>query len=152
MKVKDLMTAEPGFCLSGDTLVKAAEIMSERDCGFVPVVDNEMAVLGVITDRDICIALTGRNKKPSEIKAGDIITGDAACVRPNDKVQAVLKAMKKKQVRRFPVRDGDKRLVGVISLRDVILAAEKEKRLRKKVYGVVKELARPRSIVLFEVT
>lgn len=125
--------------------------MSERDCGFVPVVDDAMAVLGVITDRDICIALASRNKKASEIKAGDIVTGDAVCVRPNDKIQAVLKAMKKKQVRRFPVCDGDKRLIGVISLRDVIMASEKEKRLRKKIYGVVKELARPRSIVLFEV-
>lgn len=152
MKVKDLMSGEPGYCLPGDTLVRAAGIMSERDCGFIPVVDEEMAVLGVITDRDICIALASRNKKASEIKAGDILTGETICVRPDDKIESVLKAMKKNQVRRFPVRDGDKRLIGVISLRDVILASRKEKRLRKKIYGVMKELARPRSIVLFEVS
>jgi CBS domain-containing protein len=151
MKAKDLMTGEPGFCASGDALKKAAEIMSERDCGFVPVVDAGMAVTGVLTGRDICIALSSRNKKPSEIKAGEIASGDPVCCRPDDKIKDVLKVMKKKRVRRLPVRDGDKRLVGVLTIKDIIHASERDKSLRKKTYSVLRELAKPRVIVLFEI-
>lgn len=152
MKAKDLMTGEPGFCLSGDTLKKAAEIMSERDCSFVPVVDAEMAVTGVITGRDICIALARRNKRASEIKAGEIAGSDPVCCRPDDKIKDVLKLMKKKRVGRLPVRDGDKRLVGVLTIKDIIHASERDKSLRKKTYSVLRELAKPRVIVLFEIT
>jgi CBS domain-containing protein len=151
MKAKDLMTGDPGFCLSGDTLKKAAEIMSERDCGFVPVVDAEMVVTGVITGRDICIALARRSKKASEINAGEIAGSDPVCCRPDDKIKDVLKVMKKKRVRRLPVRDGDKRLVGVLTIRDIIHASERDKSLRKRTYSVLRELAKPRSIVLFEI-
>ena len=151
MKAKDLMTDDPGFCLSGDTLKKATEIMSERNCGFVPVVDAEMAVTGVITARDVCVALAGRSKKASEIKAGDIGGSDAICCRPDDKIKDVLKMMKKKRVRRLPVRDGDKRLVGVLTIGDIIHASERNKSLRKRTYSVLRELAKPRVIVLFEI-
>jgi CBS domain-containing protein len=151
MKAKDLMTGEPGFCLSGDTLKKAAEIMRERACGFVPVVDAGMAVIGVITGRDISIALGSRNKKPSEIRAGEIASSDPVCCRPDDKIKDVLKVMKEKRLRRLPVQDGDKRLVGVLTIRDIIHASEREKSLRKKTYSVLRELAKPGSIVLFEI-
>lgn len=152
MKAKDLMNAEPGFCLSGDTLKKAIEVMIERDCGFVPVVDSEMTVTGVITGRDISVALAGRNKKASEITAGEIAGGDAVCCRPNDSIRDVLKLMKKKRVHKIPVRDGDKRLVGVLTIRDIILASDKKKSLRKRTYSTLRELAKPRAIVLFEIT
>jgi CBS domain-containing protein len=152
MKAKDLMTGDPGFCASGDTLKKAAEIMSERDCGFVPVVDAEKVVTGVVTGRDICIALARRSKKASEIKAGEIAGSDPVCCRPDDKIKDVLKLMKKKRVRRLPVRDGDKRLVGVLTIRDIIHASERDKSLRKRTYSVLRELAKPRVIVLFEIS
>jgi len=151
MKAKELMTGDPGFCLSGDTLKKAAEIMSERDCGFVPVVDAERAVTGVITGRDIGIALARRSKKASEIRAGEIAGRPPVCCRPDDRIKDVLKLMKKKRVRRLPVRDGDKRLVGVLTIKDIIHASERNKSLRKRAYSVLRELAKPRSIVLFEI-
>lgn len=152
MKAKDLMNTEPGFCLSGDTLKKAIEVMIQRDCDFVPVVDSEMLITGVITGRDISVALAGRNKKASEITAGEIASGDAVCCRPNDTIADVLKLMKKKRVHKIPVRDGDKRLVGVLTIRDIILASDKKKSLRKRTYSTMRELAKPRSIVLFEIT
>ena len=148
MKAKDLMTGDPGFCLSGDPLTKAAEIMNQRNCGFVPVVDADMAVTGVVTGRDVCVALAARKKN---VKVGEIASGDPVCCRPDDKIKDVLKLMKKKRVRHLPVRDGDKRLVGVLTIRDIILASTHDKSLRKRTYSALRELARPRSIVLFEI-
>lgn len=152
MKVKDLMTGEPGSARAGDSLTKAADIMWQRDCGAVPVVDAEMRVTGMVTDRDICRALTSRNKKASEIKAGEIATGDVIGCGPDDKITDVLRKMKKNQIRRLPVRDGDKKLIGIISIRDIIFASEKKKALRKKVYSVLLQLAKPSAIVLHEIS
>lgn len=151
MKVEDLMTRDPGFTRAGEPLTKAADIMGQRDCGVVPVVDPEMQVTGMITDRDICRALTSRNKKASEIKAGEIATGDVVACRTDDKIPDVLKRMKKNQLRRLPVLDEDKKLVGIVSIRDIIFASEKKKVLRKKAYSVLLRLAKPSAIVLHEI-
>ena len=151
MKVKDLMTMDPGFMRAGEPLTKAAEIMGQRDCGVVPVVDAEMKVTGMITDRDICRALTSRNKKASEIKAAAIAAADVVSCRPDDKITDVLKKMKKNQLRRLPVTDGDKKLVGIVSIRDIIFASEKKKALRKKAYSTLLRLAKPSAIVLHEI-
>ena len=125
--------------------------MWQRDCGAVPVVDTEMRVTGTITDRDICRALASRNKKASEIKAGEIATGDVISCGPDDKITDVLKKMKKNQFRRLPVQDGDKKLIGIISIRDIIFASEKKKALRKKAYSALLRLAKPSAIVLHEI-
>jgi CBS domain-containing protein len=152
MKVKDLMTAEPGYVRASETLTKAADIMWQRDCGAVPVVDAEMQVTGMITDRDICRAVTRRNKKPSEIKAGEIASGEVIICRPEDKITAALKKMKKNQLRRLPVLDRDKKLAGIISIRDIIFASEKKKALRKRAYSALLQLAKPSAIVLHEIS
>lgn len=152
MKVKDLMTADPGYCGPGDPLSVAAGIMRERDCGAVPVVDENLKVLGIITDRDICMAAAARNKKASEIKVGDAVSGEVICCRPEDKIGQALKAMKKKQIRRLPVHDADKKLVGVITIGDIILASENHKSLRKRAYSALKEITHPRAIVLREIS
>lgn len=152
MKVKDLMTRDPDFVGAGDTLAKAADIMWQRDCGVVPIVDEEMNVTGMITDRDICRVLTGRNKKAGDIKAGELVSGDIIGCRPGDKITGVLKKMKKNQLHRLPVRDGEKKLVGIISIRDIILASGKKKSLRKKAYSALLRIAKPSSIVLHEIS
>jgi CBS domain-containing protein len=151
MKVKDLMTAEPGYCTTSDTLDKAAEIMSARDCGVVPVVDSELRVIGMITDRDICMAAAARGQKLKEIKAGDIIKGKIVTCRPDDGVADVLKKMKKGQLRRLAVTDGDKRLTGIISIRDIIFVPGKSKAVKKKIFAALREIGRPGAIVLQEI-
>jgi CBS domain-containing protein len=151
MKVSDLMTAGPGCCASGDSLGAAAEIMRERDCGAVPVVDADMEIVGIITDRDICLALAAGNKKASELKVGDTASRDVTACRPRDKIGRVLKVMKKKRVRRLPVIDADKKLVGIITIGDIILGSGKDKSLRKKAFSALKEISHPRSIVLHEI-
>jgi len=151
MKVKDLMTVEPGYCGLDDTLAKAAEIMSARDCGVVPVVDAELRVVGIITDRDICMAAAARNKKLKEIKAADVIKGKIVTCRPDDGIADVLKKMKKGQLRRLAVTDGNKRLTGIISIRDIIFAPGKSKAVKKKIFAALREIGRPGAIVLHEI-
>ena len=73
MKVKKIMTADAGFCSAEENLSKAVEIMWQRDCGAVPVIDGEMKVIGMITDRDISVAAGSRNQKLPEIKIGEVI-------------------------------------------------------------------------------
>ncbi len=60
MKVKELMTKNVGFCHPEDKLPNAVEIMRQKNCGVVPVVDEHEKVVGMITDRDICLSFCGR--------------------------------------------------------------------------------------------
>lgn len=146
------MTPGPGYCLATDPLARAAEIMRTLDCGVVPVVDAGMEILGMITDRDIAMTLASRNKKASEVKVGDSISGDVVSCRPDDKIGDLLKLMKKNQIHRLPVRGADRKLVGIVSIRDVILAAEKHKGLRKKAYSALGKISRPGPILLHEIS
>jgi len=56
MKVKDVMKTNVSFCSTEDSLMKAAEVMRHRDCGVVPIVDEDKKVIGMLTDRDLCLA------------------------------------------------------------------------------------------------
>lgn len=87
MKVKDIMAASPGFCYGVDSLTRAASIMWQRDCGAVPVVDAENKVIGIITDRDICIALASRDQKASEIAAAELCHGAVLTAAPDDDIK-----------------------------------------------------------------
>jgi CBS domain-containing protein len=145
------MTAAPGWCESDDPLDKAAGIMRARDCGVVPVVNADLRVIGMITDRDICMAVAARGKKASEISAGDIIEGKVVACRPEDGIADVLKKMKRGQFRRLAVVDGDKRLAGIISIRDIIFTPGKSKALKKKIFAALREISRPGAIVLHEI-
>ena len=77
MKVYEVMTIDAGFCSSDDNLTKAAEIMRQKDCGIVPVIDAEKRVIGVITDRDICLAAAESSKKLSGTKAHELNSGNS---------------------------------------------------------------------------
>src|ERR1044072_6695315 len=110
MKVSDIMTADPGFCFAVDTLTKAASIMWQRDCGTVPVLDAGNKVIGMVTDRDICIAVASRDGRASEIMAGELCSGNVLSCSPDDELKKALKSMRKNQLRRLPVVDGDGRL------------------------------------------
>src|SRR5215467_1479891 len=74
MKVRDLMTTNAAFCRPETNLAAVGALMWEHDCGLIPVVDDPGKVTGVITDRDICIALSTRDRQPSKIMTREITT------------------------------------------------------------------------------
>lgn len=148
MKVKKIMTADAGFCFAEESLSRAVEIMWQRDCGSVPVVDAEMKVVGMITDRDIAVAVNMKNKKASQIKIGEVIGNIVFTCLEKDDAEDALKKMRRAKIKRLPVVNENNALVGVISIADLILKAPK---LKKEIYSALKSIAKPRRIVLKEV-
>jgi CBS domain-containing protein len=122
MKVKEIMTAEPKTCSPDMTLAAAANLMWEGDCGILPVVDDGELV-GVVTDRDMYIALATRNKLASQVRVGAVAAKTVSTCEPEDDVQAALATMKKNRVRRLPVVGFGGTVLGIISMNDLLLAA-----------------------------
>jgi CBS domain-containing protein len=122
MKVKDLMTTDVKTCTSDTTLAEAAHLMWDGDCGILPVVDDGELV-GVVTDRDMYIALATKNARASHLKVGAVATKQLATCVPEDDVQAALAVMRQARVRRLPVVGFGGALLGILSMNDILLAA-----------------------------
>ncbi len=150
MKVFEVMTIEVGFCRPEDNLTNAAQIMWQKDCGIVPVVDAEKHVVGVITDRDIAIAAATRNQQTSQIKASEMNFRPPLVCAPEDDVKDVLRRMRKYKVKRLCVTNQDKELLGIISLSDILLKAGGKKSVRKLIFSTLDAIAKPAPIVLLE--
>lgn len=123
MKVKDLMTSAVKSCSPTTDLAAAAKIMWEGDCGAVPVTDDRGKVVGIITDRDICIAAATRSRMEGEIPVQDVISKNLYTCAPGDDVRAALDTMRSRKVRRLPVVGHDGQLAGILSLHDIALQA-----------------------------
>jgi CBS domain-containing protein len=130
MKVKDVMTTAIQVCMPETSLATAAIMMWENDCGVIPVVDLEEKVVGMITDRDICMATAIKHGDPSAIAVSEVISGNVYMCDPNDDVRQALKNMREKRVRRLPVIDEEGKLNGILSMNDAVLSA-KENGARK---------------------
>jgi signal-transduction protein with cAMP-binding, CBS, and nucleotidyltransferase domain len=97
--------------------------MWEADCGIVPVVDREGKCIGVITDRDICIAAATKGRPAADIKVSEVVSGKCHSCTPDADVRDALRIMRTQQVRRLPVVDAKGTLQGVISMNDLVLRA-----------------------------
>lgn len=124
MKVQDIMMRTPACCTPETNLGAAVEMLWTRNCGMLPVVDARQKVIGVVTDRDLCVALGTRNRLPGEITVGEVVSGEAYTCRAQDDVHAALQTMAKKRVRRLPVVNQDGVLEGILSMDNVVLHTE----------------------------
>lgn len=124
MRVKDAMTVNPSYCHPATNLGSATELMWKANCGFLPVADADGKVVGVVTDRDICIALGTRSRLAGEVTVAELMTGAIAVCRPSDDIKLALETMRDAKVRRLPVVTREGVLVGVISLDDILSRAE----------------------------
>lgn len=123
MKVQDIMIAAPKCCRPDTNLAAAVELMWVNDCGFLPVVDHDGRIAGVITDRDICVALGTRNQRASEVCVREAMTDHVYTCAADDDIHSALKSMEENEVRRLPVVTPDGELMGVLSIGDVTLYA-----------------------------
>jgi CBS domain-containing protein len=119
MKVADLMSRPVETCRVEDSLNTAAQQMWEHNCGCVPVVDAVGKPVGMVTDRDICMAAYTQGKPLAEISVSTAMSRQIHTCAPTDSISAGEKVMAEKQVRRLPVIDKEGRLVGVLSLHDI---------------------------------
>ena len=124
MTAKDLMRSDVKSCDADMDLASVAKIMWDYDCGTVPVVNEERKVIGMITDRDICIAAATRSAAPGNLRVRDVMVGQVYTCSPGDDVRTVLNTLKQRRVRRLPVVDQQQRLVGIISTNDLVARAE----------------------------
>lgn len=120
--VEDIMTRTPWYCAPETNLATVAELMWVHDCGALPIV-AEGHVLGMITDRDVAIALGTRNVTARELTAVEVATAPVVFCRDNDDIHAALHLMGEAKVRRLPVVNDSDELVGMIGVNDLILAA-----------------------------
>ncbi len=152
MKVRTIMTTDIGFCNLTDTLTKAAVIMRHKDCGVVPLVNEEKRIVGMITDRDICIAAGERNQKLSTMKSEEMIKGEIVSCKVTDKIETALKKMRKNQLKRLPITGKNSELVGILSITDILLSRRINKKLKKQIFRTLQAIATSRPIVLKEIS
>lgn len=122
MKVKDVMTAHAvKYCTPETNLQHAAESMREANCGALPVVDRNKRVLGIVTDRDICLSLSQHTNRSVENRlVGEVMTRDVRTVRANDDVSEAFRKMRERKIGRLPVVDEQGSLQGMISLNKLL--------------------------------
>jgi CBS domain-containing protein len=145
MRVRDLMRKSPKYCGTNTDLAAVAAMLWSGGCGALPVTDACNKVVGIITDRDICVALGTRNRRPSEITAGQAMSSNVVMCRSNDDIHAALKVMRTRKMRRLPVVGEGGKLEGILSLSDLILYARHEDGSRpdlsyEDVMGVLKSI------------
>jgi CBS domain-containing protein len=133
------MTANPKACTLTNNLAEAASLMWDNDCGILPVVAEGGKVIGLVTDRDICMAAATKARQLENIAVEDTISGKVFACKPEEDIRNALNTMKEKKVRRLPVVAADGTLVGMLSMNDVVLRAEeaKEKKMPELSYGDV---------------
>jgi len=124
MKVKEVMMRTPYTGSLRTNLGEAAELMWKGNCGFLPVVDDQEKVCGVLTDRDICIALGTRNRTAGEVCIGEVTQQKVYACNAEDDIHIALQSMRDGHVRRLPVLNEDGKLAGVVSMDDILLHAE----------------------------
>jgi CBS domain-containing protein len=129
MNVEQLMTRNVQTCHAGDPLNAAAQIMWERNCGCVPVVEQEdgaARLVGMITDRDICMAAYTQGQPLSSMPVAIAMAKEVCVCQGTDSIDTALKILQGHQLHRLPVLDQDNHLIGLLSLADVAREAMRE--------------------------
>ena len=133
MKIRDLMTKQVASVRAGDSAAVAARLMWDCDCGAVPVLDDDRRAIAMITDRDICMAALMRDRAPSAIQVSEAMSPDLQCCGPDDNVSAAEQLMRAHQIRRIPVVDRERRLLGMLSLADIVRVTDRKGRGAREV-------------------
>lgn len=126
MRVQDIMTQEPKCCGLDTNLAAAAELMWNNDCGVLPVVDGDGKLAGIVTDRDMCIALGTRNRLAADTAVKDVATGEVQTCTPDDDAHTAMAIMRRAKVRRLPVVGEGGKLEGIVALNDIVVAADRK--------------------------
>jgi CBS domain-containing protein len=122
MTVEELMTRDVKTCEPHEPLRAAAVLMRDFDIGCVPVVDPGGALVGILTDRDVCLALLATDDRLSELTVDDAMSRDVRTCTVEDGIDTAERVMQANQVRRLPVVDCEGLLVGILSLSDLARA------------------------------
>jgi CBS domain-containing protein len=141
MKIKDIMTSQPQCVAPNDTLMQAAQILREIDVGVVPVSDGGQLV-GMLTDRDIVVRAVSEGRDPKQTTVRETMSQGVTTVWEDQDVEEAARLFEDKQIRRLPVLNREKRLVGILSLGD--LAVDGKADLGGRALKEISEPSEPR--------
>ncbi|HZO82191.1 MAG TPA: CBS domain-containing protein [Candidatus Binataceae bacterium] len=133
MQVERIMIRDVKTCSANDTLNRAAQLMWENDCGCIPVIaaDGDGRVIGIVTDRDICMAAYTQGRPLFEIPVASAMARKVIACSPTDDLKRAETLMHDNQIRRLPVLDERGRLLGIISINDIAREAARERASRR---------------------
>lgn len=142
LKCNVVMTENPVCCLPTDSVSSAAIKMKDENVGSIPVVESEESgkLIGIVTDRDLAVQVVANNCNTQSTHVADVMTKDVITCYLDDDLQVAVDAMAQHQLRRIPVVDHDKRIVGIISQADVATRLDEPEETAR----VVREISQPR--------
>lgn len=126
MKVRDILTKDPEVIHPDATICDAARKMKELDIGMLPVCNGDRLV-GSLTDRDLTIRATAEGSDPLATKVQDVMTPEIFYCFETDDIDEAAKIMEDRQIRRLPVLNADKRLIGIVSVGDLAIRTRDER-------------------------
>lgn len=120
MTCEELMTPRPTCCQVDHTLEEAAEMMKRDNVGAIPVVDlDDLTLIGVLTDRDIAVKAVAEGLDPRHVAVSSVMTPDPVCCEVDEPIENALDRMSEFQVRRLPVVNRRREVLGIISQADI---------------------------------
>lgn len=129
MKINEVMTVNPLCCTPNDSAHNVAKAMCDLNVGSIPVVVDQQsrALIGMITDRDLCCRVLAHGLDANTTKIQEFVTYNPATCRDGENVERCERLMQEHQVRRIPVVDGDNRVIGIVAQADVALRDRPER-------------------------
>jgi CBS domain-containing protein len=124
MKVKEVMNPDAKAIWITESLADAAKLMWQTDCGILPIIKDGRKVVGMVTDRDICMGTAMKDSNPSSISVEEVMSGKVYVATPDEDVAQALKTMREHRVRRLPVVNEEGELAGILSMNDIVLNAK----------------------------
>jgi len=138
--VADVMSSHVRLANPEDTVQHATRMMREADTGVLPVGENDRLV-GIVTDRDVALRVAAEGKDPARTKVREVMTQDMKYVFEDEDLSHVAENMAEQQVRRLPVVNRDKRIVGVISVGDLARASRSGNYAGRAMHGITRDAA-----------
>lgn len=147
MQVEQIMNQPAVACSVHDTLNTAAQLMWEHDSGAIPVMGNDDRVIGIVTDRDICMAAYTQGRPLQAIPVQAAMAKQVFTCRPDDSVEDAEQLMGAKQIRRLPVLNDAGQLVGMLSLGDIAreFGASRKKNVIRELVQTLAGICTPRA-------
>lgn len=146
--IQQIMTRPVITCRPDDTLNTAAQLMWERDCGAIPITDDAGALVGIITDRDVCMAAYTKGVPLYAIPISEAMATPVYTSRKEESLEAATKLMAEKQIHRLPIVDGANTPVGILTLNDIArhaAAARAKSSLAQGISQTLAAIAEPRA-------
>jgi CBS domain-containing protein len=118
MKVSEVMSKQPEVVKASETVLDAAKLLKRKDVGMVPV-EKDDRIIGVLTDRDIVMRVVAEDRSAAQTSVESVISKETKYCFDDEETDHVAKNMDQLLVRRLPVVNRDKRLVGMVSIEDI---------------------------------